>query len=37
MSLFHAVLLVLAVVGASTVVVLGLARLFAYALGRRGW
>jgi hypothetical protein len=36
-SLLHAVLLVLVVVSASTVVVLVLARLFADALARRGW
>lgn len=36
MSLFQAVLLVLAVVGASTLVVLVLARLFSDAFERRG-
>jgi hypothetical protein len=36
-SLLHAVLLVLAALGASTLVVLGLARLFEDAFGRRGW
>jgi hypothetical protein len=34
-SLPHVVLLVLAVLGASTLVVLALARLFATAFGRR--
>jgi hypothetical protein len=36
-GVLHVVLSILAVLGVSTLVVLFLARLFADALGRRGW